>query len=103
MRFHVVVITILLGLIIGIGVPSLLVPKMTIIPEETPVQALKRTVKEVVVREKPATQERDFAVETSETVRVAAQPTVCTTTLKQQEDLRALGFDPCLTTLVSVR
>lgn len=105
-RLHVLVIVVILGSIVGILGAKLIVSHTTIVPEETPIVALKPTIKEAVVTRKKSifvTQQMDNpTVETSETMRVV-QATVCTTTPQQQEDLRALGFDPCLTTKISVR
>ena len=106
MRFHVLVIVVILGSIVGILGAKLLISHTTIVPEELPIVALKRTIREVVVtRKKPALvtqQQDDPAVEMSKTVRVV-QATACTTTPQQQEDLRSLGLDPCLMVPINVR
>ena len=106
MRFHVLVIVVILGSIAGILGARLLVSHMTIVPEETPVVALKRTIREAVVTRKKPTlvtqQMGDPTVKTSEVVRVV-KATVCTTTLQQQEDLKALGLDPCLIVKIGVQ
>lgn len=107
MRFRVVVIVVILGSIIGIFGARLIASHTRIVPEEAPIVALKKTIKEVVTRKKPAliiTKERDDPAidETSGAVRVV-KATACTTTPKQQEDLRSLGLDPCLTVPINVR
>lgn len=104
MRFRIISVVVLLFCTIVIGV-QFFGPKNPVISSEeiSSIISPKPRLKNVrsVAQQWSYVDDRTNVGETI-ALRVV-QPTACTTTLQQQEDLRTLGFDPCLAARISVR
>lgn len=103
MRFWIIFVVLVLFCAIVIGV-QVFEPKNPVISsEEVPsMMSLKPRLKNVPFVAQLQAYVNDKTNVSETTLRVV-QPTTCTTTLQQQQDLRTLGFDPCLVTRMSVR